>query len=105
MVTMPIRVGPKEIKTEVVIINSPSLYRMILGRPWLAAMEAVPSTRHQCLKFPFNGKIIRVDGESHTHAPEVYAASPAIARCNKDGDAISVMDANVKWAYPQQLIT
>ncbi|XP_074282564.1 uncharacterized protein LOC141607106 [Silene latifolia] len=34
------------------IIEGPTTYNVILGRPWLHQMKAVPSTYHQCLKFP-----------------------------------------------------
>lgn len=27
----------------------------IVGRPWIHDMRAVPSTYHQCIKFPHNG--------------------------------------------------
>ncbi|XP_074287811.1 uncharacterized protein LOC141612962 [Silene latifolia] len=34
------------------IIEGPTTYNVILGRPWLHQMKAVSSTYHQCLKFP-----------------------------------------------------
>lgn len=36
---------------------------MILGRPWIHAMKAVPSTYHQCLKYPYNGTEITIPGD------------------------------------------
>lgn len=36
---------------------------LILGRQWVDDLKAVPSTRHQCLKFPFKGKVINVKGD------------------------------------------
>ncbi|CAL5391726.1 unnamed protein product [Camellia sinensis] len=41
-----------KIKTEFVVIDTPSPYNIILGRPWLHTMGAVPSTLHQLLRFP-----------------------------------------------------
>ncbi|XP_024013329.1 uncharacterized protein LOC112087617 [Eutrema salsugineum] len=44
-----------------VVIDKPAIYNVILGTPWLQSMKAVPSTYHQCLKFPtaFGVKTIR----------------------------------------------
>lgn len=39
------------------VINSQSTYNVILGRPWLREIKAVPSTYHQMLKFPSGDKI------------------------------------------------
>lgn len=33
---------------------------LLLGRPWVHDMQAVPSTYHQCLKFPYNGVEVSV---------------------------------------------
>ncbi|WZZ59380.1 hypothetical protein YC2023_059487 [Brassica napus] len=37
---------------EFIVIDRPAPFNPILGRPWLYSMKAVPSTYHQCLKFP-----------------------------------------------------
>ncbi|XP_074298096.1 uncharacterized protein LOC141628913 [Silene latifolia] len=34
------------------VIDGPSTYNVILGRPWLHLMKTVPSTYHKCVKFP-----------------------------------------------------
>ncbi|XP_074315355.1 uncharacterized protein LOC141651549 [Silene latifolia] len=34
------------------VIDGPSTYNVILSRPWIYEMKAIPSTYHQCLKFP-----------------------------------------------------
>ncbi|XP_074298216.1 uncharacterized protein LOC141629041 [Silene latifolia] len=34
------------------VIDGPSTYNVILGRPWIHEMKAIPSTYHQCLKLP-----------------------------------------------------
>ncbi len=38
-------------------------YTMLLGRPWIHSVNAVPSTLHQRIKYVMNGKIITVRGE------------------------------------------
>ncbi|KAJ9539491.1 hypothetical protein OSB04_032224 [Centaurea solstitialis] len=40
-------------QTKFNVIDCPSAYNAILGRPWIHDMKAVPSTYHQKIKFPF----------------------------------------------------
>ncbi|KAG7594130.1 Reverse transcriptase domain [Arabidopsis thaliana x Arabidopsis arenosa] len=35
-----------------VVFDKPAAYNIILGTPWIYQMKAVPSTYHQCIKFP-----------------------------------------------------
>lgn len=39
-------------------------YNILLGRPWIHKMQAVPSTYHQCVKFPLEGQEITVIADS-----------------------------------------
>ena len=41
----------KEVMVTFIVVNSFSLYTMILGRPWIHAMGAIPSTLHMKVKF------------------------------------------------------
>ena len=34
------------------VVDCESSYNMILGRPWIHGMGAIPSTLHQMVKFP-----------------------------------------------------
>ncbi|XP_074305785.1 uncharacterized protein LOC141641006 [Silene latifolia] len=45
------------------VIEGPTTYNVILGRPWLHQMKAVPSTYHQCLKFPTSWGTVTVKGD------------------------------------------
>ena len=38
--------------TEILVIDRPTSYNVIMGTPWLNSMRAIPSTYHLCLKFP-----------------------------------------------------
>ncbi|XP_062080233.1 uncharacterized protein LOC133784987 [Humulus lupulus] len=38
--------------TRILVVNSPSAYNVILGRPWIHEMEAIPSTYNHVLRFP-----------------------------------------------------
>ncbi|KAL0723683.1 hypothetical protein Bca4012_038282 [Brassica carinata] len=51
----------KNVKFSVIDVRAP--YNAILGTPWLHSMKAVPSTYHQCVKFPGNdGQITTLRG-------------------------------------------
>ena len=41
----------KEVMVTFIVVNSFSLHTTILGRPWIHAMGAVPSTLHVKVKF------------------------------------------------------
>ena len=41
----------KEVMAKFIVVNSFSLYTAILGRPWIHAMGAIPSTLHMKVKF------------------------------------------------------
>ncbi|XP_074283398.1 uncharacterized protein LOC141607947 [Silene latifolia] len=45
------------------VIEGPTTYNVILGRPWLHQMKAVPSTYHQCLKFLTPWGVVTVKGD------------------------------------------
>ncbi|XP_074288322.1 uncharacterized protein LOC141613482 [Silene latifolia] len=45
------------------VIEGPTTYNVILGRLWLHQMKAVPSTYHQCLKFPTPWGTVTVKGD------------------------------------------
>ena len=46
------------IEFHVVDVESP--FNAILGRPWITALNAVPSIAHQCLKFSYEGKVVKL---------------------------------------------
>ncbi|KAF3455858.1 hypothetical protein FNV43_RR00500 [Rhamnella rubrinervis] len=48
---------------EMIVVDAPSAYNMILGRPWLHSMQAVPSTYHQKIKFPSGEKVEELLGD------------------------------------------
>ncbi|XP_074304054.1 uncharacterized protein LOC141638539 [Silene latifolia] len=45
------------------VIEGPTTYNLILGRSWLHQMKSVPSTYHQCLKFPTPWGVVTVKGD------------------------------------------
>ncbi|XP_038716828.1 uncharacterized protein LOC120010181 [Tripterygium wilfordii] len=51
-VVLPIYAPGLNKQTRFSIVDSPSDYNAILGRPWLHAIRVVPSTYHQVLRYP-----------------------------------------------------
>ena len=54
LVVLPLRVGPVERNVTCQVLDIPLSYNILLGRPWIHEMRVVPSTYHQCVKFPFH---------------------------------------------------
>ena len=52
----------------------PSSYNMLLGRPSLNAMKAIPSAYHMMIKFPTTSGVGMVQGDQHV-AKECYSIS------------------------------
>ncbi|XP_074301515.1 uncharacterized protein LOC141632912 [Silene latifolia] len=51
-IVVPTFAGGKNKQVRYLVIDGPSTYNVILGRPWVHEMKAVPSMYHQSLKFP-----------------------------------------------------
>ncbi|XP_074277423.1 uncharacterized protein LOC141601061 [Silene latifolia] len=50
-IVIPTFAGGMNKQVRYLVIDGPSTYNVILGRPWIHEMKAVPSTYHQSLKF------------------------------------------------------
>ncbi|KAK8661750.1 hypothetical protein V6N13_091345 [Hibiscus sabdariffa] len=62
-ITVPLLIGPVEYEVDFVVMDIKPTYSCLLGRPWIHAAGAVPSTLHQKLKFVIDGKLVTVRGE------------------------------------------
>ena len=56
------------------IVDAPSAYNMLLGRPSLNAIKAIPSAYHMMIKFPTTGGVGMVRGDQRI-SRECYSAS------------------------------
>ena len=56
------------------VVNAPSAYNMLLGRPSLNAVKVVPSAYHMMIKFPTTSGVGMVRGDQRV-ARECYSAS------------------------------
>ncbi|GMP89682.1 hypothetical protein CsSME_00041148 [Camellia sinensis var. sinensis] len=51
------------------VIKLPSPYNLIMGRTWLHAIQAMPSTYHQLLRFPTVHGIEQIRGSRQSAQP------------------------------------
>ncbi|XP_012848582.1 PREDICTED: uncharacterized protein LOC105968491 [Erythranthe guttata] len=69
-VTLPVSLGTDPLKAtravRFLIIDAPSSYNMIMGRPSMNAFEAVVSTFHMKMKFPVLDRVGEVRGDQET---------------------------------------
>ena len=56
------------------IVDAPSTYNMLLGRPSLNAIKVIPSAYHMMIKFPTVSGVVMVRGDQRM-ARECYSAS------------------------------
>ena len=61
-ISLPVNMEGKEVMMNFIVVNSFSPYTAILGRPWIHAMGAVPSTLHVKVKFHTEHGIATVRG-------------------------------------------
>ncbi|XP_075499285.1 uncharacterized protein LOC142537674 [Primulina tabacum] len=66
-IILPLTLGSgdlrKTVMTVFTIVDAPSSYNVILGRPAMNEMRAVASTYHQKIKFPIRGQVGEVKGD------------------------------------------
>ncbi|XXG51512.1 hypothetical protein AAC387_Pa03g0060 [Persea americana] len=60
-ISLRVQVGGACRQVDFLVVDVPSPYNVIMGRTWLHSMEAVPSTRHQKLKFPLENRSGRTE--------------------------------------------
>ncbi|XP_038693776.1 uncharacterized protein LOC119991502 [Tripterygium wilfordii] len=51
-ITLPVYANGVNKQTKFSVLDSPSAYNIILGRPWLHSIGVVPSTYYQVLRYP-----------------------------------------------------
>jgi hypothetical protein len=57
IITLPINFKLVVFPTPIYIMLGPLSYKILLGRPWIHAMEGVPSTLQHMMNFEYNIKI------------------------------------------------
>ncbi len=62
-IDLPLQIGACTFNVTFQVMNIEPAYTMLLGRPWIHSVNAIPSTLHQKIKYIVDGKIITVRGE------------------------------------------
>ena len=62
-ISFPVMTKGKEVMVNFIVVNAFSPYTAILGRPWIHAMGAVPSTLHMKVKFSTEDGVVVVRGD------------------------------------------
>ncbi|KAI3719999.1 hypothetical protein L6452_20906 [Arctium lappa] len=73
-ITLPVYAKGINRQTKFNVVNCSSAYNVILGRPWIHDMKAVPSIYHQTLKFPTQWGVHEIKGKRKV-ARECYKVS------------------------------
>ncbi|XP_074313760.1 uncharacterized protein LOC141648953 [Silene latifolia] len=82
-IVIPTFAGGMNKQVRYLVIDGPSTYIVILGRPWIHEMKAVPSMYHQSLKFPTPWGVQEIRGDQNVardcykNALKPTAAGPA----------------------------
>ncbi|XP_019246316.1 PREDICTED: uncharacterized protein LOC109225964 [Nicotiana attenuata] len=64
-IILELTIGPVEFTMEFQVLDVVMSYNLLLGRPWIHAAKAVPSTLHQMVKFEWDRQEIVVHGEDN----------------------------------------
>ena len=62
-IALPVYAGGVNLSVNFAMLDSPLAYNMILGRPCIHKMMAVPSTFHQVVRFPTKWGVKEIKGE------------------------------------------
>ena len=73
-ISLPVNMEGKEVMVTFIVVRSFSPYTEILGRSWIHAIRAVPSTLHVNVKFPTEYGIVVVQGNQQVARKCLVAA-------------------------------
>ncbi|XP_071923155.1 uncharacterized protein [Coffea arabica] len=62
-IDLVVEIGPVQFQIACQVMHFPSIYNVLLGRPWIHTSSAVPSSLHQMLKFIVNEQLITIFAE------------------------------------------
>ncbi|XP_050254982.1 uncharacterized protein LOC126700846 [Quercus robur] len=62
MIRLPVQTDSDVVEVKFIVVDAYSPYTAIVARPWLHALEAVPSTLHQKVKYLSGGQVKEIIG-------------------------------------------
>ncbi|KAL4387450.1 hypothetical protein GQ457_09G014060 [Hibiscus cannabinus] len=83
-IEVPLIIGPNTYEIDFIVMDIRPTYNCLLGRPWIHAAGAVPSSLHQKLKFILDGQLVTVNAEEEiiasvtTDAPYIEVDEKAV---------------------------
>ncbi|MQL76259.1 hypothetical protein Taro_008649, partial [Colocasia esculenta] len=85
VVALKVGLGLSVTEMDFHILDMDLSFRMILGRPFIQALGAVISTVHQCRKFPYKGRVLKVASKPTIFEVDARTDNsiPSIWRSNK----------------------
>ena len=86
-----VKLGPKTITVDFVVVDVEAPFNAILGWTWLGVMKAVPSTFHQKLKFVCNEGVVTVRG-SQSSARVCFKGAVSLTLTEKHPETIDNAD-------------
>lgn len=88
-IRLPVRACGVTRTVKFAVVSTKAPYHAILGTPWLHSMQAVPSTYHQCVKFPgTDGKIKTLRGDQKA-ARDLLVATVKLQRASLPVNSVS----------------
>ncbi|XP_070049699.1 uncharacterized protein [Nicotiana tomentosiformis] len=67
-IMLNLSIGPVEFTMEFQVLDVAASYNLLLGRPWIHAAKAIPSSLHQMVKFEWDRQEIVVHGDENLSA-------------------------------------
>lgn len=96
LVSLPIRVGPMERDVIFQVLDLHLSYNILLGRPWIHEMKVVPSTYHQCLKFPYNGVTVSIPTDTSYTCNALTQGVDAFVPNNRAASVAKILESLLK---------
>ena len=71
-ITLELTIGPIVKKVDFQVLNIASCFNMLIGRPWIHDIEAVPSSLYQKVRFTHERAIVTIYGDTLIVPKPVY---------------------------------
>jgi hypothetical protein len=106
-IILPIHVGPVIQETLCHVVDLDLPYNILLGRPWIHSMQAVPSTYHQCIKFPYHGAeiTIRADPKPFEYCNALETSFPHSTHCPGIDIGSSIASSSRSHSDPETILS
>ena len=84
-VTLELTIGPMIKKVEFQVLNIALCFNMLFGRPWIHDTETVPSSLYQKVRFPHEGAIVTIYGDTLIVPKPIFGIDSKKERLTLDG--------------------